>query len=465
MRWSATSQGRMPTSEQAAPETRYAKSEGGYIAYQVFGKGPPTCLFVTGWLQNLDAMWDEQSVARYFRRLGSFSQVICFDKRGSGVSDPVPINAIPTIEQWMDDGRTALDAAGLERVAVIGDTEGGPMAIMTAATFPERVSALVLINSFARWRRDEDYPVGMPETTAEKMVERYEQHWGVTSEVLGLTAPSVAHDAAFRRWFLKYQRLSMPRGAATALYRWVTMLDVRAVLPLIRVPTLVIHRASNPHYRAAFGRYLADSIPDARYVELPGTDAFPFNAGNFEPILDEVERFLTGTRAEPTLDRMLATILFTDIVGSTSMVADKGDVAWLDVLNRHDEVVRQHLVRYRGREVSYTGDGFMAIFDGPARAATCAARLVAALGEIGVTVRVGLHTGEVELNGDQVAGLAVHIAARVMAAAPEGGVLASGTVRDLVMGSGIEFSSVGDQQLKGLPGSWSLHELVSVPGG
>ncbi len=447
----------------APAETRYADSEGGYIAYQVFGDGPPSCLLVTNWLQNLDVMWAEPTMARYLNRLASFSRVVCFDKRGSGVSDPVPLNAIPTIEEWMDDARTALDAAGVERTAVIGDTEGGPMAIMLAATFPERVTSLVLINSFARWRRDDDYPIGMPEATAEKLVDRYEQNWGVTAEILVLTAPSVANDERFRKWYLWYQRLAMPRGAAAAMYRWVTKLDVRAVLPTIRVPTLVIHRAASSHYRAEFGRYLAASIPEARYVEIPGADGYPLNAGDFEPILDEVEQFLTGTRAVPTLDRMLATILFTDIVGSTQMVADRGDAAWREVLRRHDEIVRQHLHRYRGRVVSYMGDGFLAIFDGPARAATCAARLVASLEEIGVTVRVGLHTGEVELLGDQVAGLAVHIAARVMALADAGGVLASATVRDLVMGSGIEFADRGVHELKGVPGSWSLYEVVSVP--
>lgn len=446
------------------PETRYARSEGGYIAYQVFGRGALCSLFVTNWLQNLDAMWDEPSIARYFGRLGSFSRVVCFDKRGSGVSDPVPLDAIPSIEQWMDDGRAALDAAGVGRAALIGDTEGGPMAILMAATFPERVSALVLINSFARWRRDDDYPIGMPQATADKMVDRYEQHWGVTPEILGVGAPSVAHDPHFRSWFLRYQRLAMARGAAAAMYRWVTMLDVRALLPLIRVPTLVVHRTSNPHYRVEFGRYLGESIPGATYVEVPGADAFPFNAGDFDPILDEVERFLTGSRPEPMLDRTLATIMFTDIVGSTRMLADRGDAAWVEVLDRHDEIVRQHVAQYRGREVSHTGDGVVATFDGPARAVTCAARLAAALHQIGVEIRVGVHTGEVELKGDQIAGLAVHIAARIMSHAPDGGVLVSATVRDLVLGSGIEFHPAGEREMKGVPGTWELSELVSVPG-
>lgn len=446
------------------PETRYATSDGGYVAFQVFGSGPPTCLFVSNWLQNLDVMWDEPTLARYFERLASFSQVVCFDKRGSGVSDPVPLDAIPTVEVWMDDGRLVLDAAGVDEAVVIGDTEGGPMAITLAATYPDRVTALVLINTFARWMRADDYPIGMPPATVERLVDRYEQHWGVTSEILGLTAPTSAGDSRFRDWFTRYQRISMPRGAATAMYRWVTQVDVRPVLPLIRVPTLIIHRASSPHYRADFGRYLADHIEGARYVEVPGADAFPLNAGDFTPVLDEVEKFLTGAaRSEPIRDRLLATILFTDIVDSTRMAADRGDAEWKALLARHDEVVRSHLAQYRGQEVNETGDGFVAIFDGPARAAVCALHLIRALSEIGITIRAGLHTGEVELKGDQIAGLAVHMAARVMAKAPAGRALTSTTVRDLVMGSGLEFLPAGSHALKGFSGEWPLYELVSAP--
>jgi class 3 adenylate cyclase len=445
------------------PETHYAAGEGGYVAFQVFGSGRLDLLFVTNWLQNLDVMWEEPSLARYLDRLAGFGRVVCFDKRGSGVSDPVPLAQLPTIEQWMDDGRTALDAAGVERAAVIGDTEGGPMAIMLAASLPERVSSLVLINSFARWRRADDYPIGMPDATCERLIDRYEQNWGVTAEVLALTAPSAAHDPRFREWYTRYQRLSMPRGAAAAMYRWVTQSDVRAVLPSIRVPTLVIHRVGNRHHRVEFGRYLAQAIPEAKYVELPGADSYPFHAGDFTRLQDEVEHFLTGTRGETALDRMLATLLFTDIVGSTDMAVQRGDAAWLALLHEHDRIVRDHLRRYRGVELRHTGDGFMARFDGPARAVTCAARLVEALAALGITIRVGLHTGEVELAGDDVGGLAVHIAARVMAAAERGGILVSGTVRDLVTGSGIEFEPRGDHRLKGVPESWPLYEATCVP--
>jgi class 3 adenylate cyclase len=255
----------------------------------------------------------------------------------------------------------------------------------------------------------------------------------------------------------------MPRGASSAMYRWVTELDVRSILPSIRVPTLVLHRRDARHHRVAFGRYLAEQIPDAKYVELPGADTLPFNAGDFGPLLDEVEEFLTGTRAVPVLNRQLATVMVTDIVGSTQLAAERGDAAWVQVVRQHDDVVRQHLDAYRGREVDYTGDGFLATFDGPARAVTCAARLVDVLKARGITVRAGIHTGEVEVVQGTLRGLAVHIAARVMAAAERGGILVSRTVRDLVVGSGIEFEDRGTRELKGLPGSWVLYEVISAP--
>lgn len=433
------------------------------MAYQVFGSGPPDLVFVTNWATNMDAMWDEPSLAAYMERLSSFARVIWYDKRGTGVSDPVPLASLPTIEQWADDARTVMDAVGVERAAILGDTEGGPMAAMLAATHPERVESLVLVNSFARWRRADDYPIGMPEETTEKLLERWEHHWGVTSEILDLTAPSHANDPRFRNWWLRYSRLAMPRFAAATMFRWVTEIDVRSVLPTIRVPTLVLHRVGNRHHRVPFGRFLAEHIPEAKYVELPGADSFPFHAGDSTALLDEVEEFLTGTRAPAVLDRRLATMLFTDVVGSTRLVAERGDSAWIRLLRTHDEIVREHLRTYRGREVDHTGDGFLAVFDGPARAATCAARMAEALRELGVTIRVGLHTGEIELVGDSVRGLAVHIAARVLAAAGDGGILVSATVKDLVLGSGIQFADRGTHQLKDVPGDWQLFEVVSAP--
>lgn len=447
----------------APPETSYALSDAGYVAYQTFGDGPKPVLFVPSWLQNLDVMWDEPNLARYLGRLASFARVLAFDKRGTGVSDPVALHALPTIEQWMDDARVALDAAGIERTAVIGDTEGGPIAAMFAATYPERVTALVLVNTFARWRRDHDYPIGMPEGTVNRLTDLYEQHWGVTPDILELTAPSAHRDPRFRAWYLRYQRLCMPRGAAAAMYRWVTDLDVRSVLASIHAPTLVVSRSDAQHHRPAFGRYLADHIPDARYVELPGADTFPFHAGDFDLVLDEVEQFLTGSEPAPTVDRVLGTILFTDIVASTQMASAMGDAAWVALRRTHDDVVRECLRNYRGREISHTGDGFLALFDGPARAVTCAARIVEQVRKLGIETRVGVHTGEVELVGDQIGGVAVHLANRILDEAGPGMILTSSTVKDLVLGSGIVFIERGPRQLKGVTDTWNLFQVFSVP--
>jgi class 3 adenylate cyclase/pimeloyl-ACP methyl ester carboxylesterase len=434
------------------------------VAYQAFGSGPPDLLFITNWMTNVDVMWEEPGLASYLRRLASFSRVICYDKRGSGVSDPVPLAALPTMEQWVDDARAALDAAGVERAALLGDTEGGPMAMVFAATHPERVSALVLINSFARFLRDDDYPIGMPLKTWSKLVDRYEQHWGSTAEILDLTAPSAASDGAFRRWFTRYQRLAMSKGSAATQYRWITRLDVRSVLPSIYVPTLVIGRSGARHHRPEFGRYLAQRIPGARYVELPGCDTYPFQAGNPAPVLDQVEEFLTGARPTAvTRDRVLATVLMTDIVDSTGRAAALGDAAWRELRGTHDRVVREHLARFRGREIDHAGDGFLATFDGPARAVGCAARLVQALRGLDLSIRAGIHTGEVEVAGSGITGLAVHIAARVMARADAGRTLVSGTVRDLVAGSGIGFAERGAHDLRGIPGRWQLFEVTDLP--
>jgi class 3 adenylate cyclase len=356
-----------------------------------------------------------------------------------------------------------MDAIGAQDAALIGDTEGGPMAAVLAATHPERVSALVLVNTFARWRRAPDYPIGMPEETTVKLGDRYEQTYGTTSEILEFTGPSMANDPRFRDWFMRYQRLAMPKGAASTLYRWITQVDVRSVLPSIRVPTLVIQRTDALHHRVAFGRYLAENIPGARLVELPGADTLPFHAGDFGPLLDEVERFLTGRVSQPILSRQLATILVTDIVDSTRQAAQAGDRAWAEVIRTHDELARELVSDYRGVYVESTGDGALAIFDGPTRAVTCATRLAESLRDrLRITVRAGLHTGEIERTPDGIRGMAVHLATRVMAAAASGGVLVSGTVKDLVVGSGIEFDERGVHELKGVPGTWPIYAVADA---
>lgn len=444
------------------PETRYARSDGGYVAWQAFGDGPRDILFVPSWATNVDAMWDEPSCAYFYRRLSKAGRVICFDKRGSGVSDPVPLDALPTLEEWMDDAVLVLDAADSEKAAVIGDAEGGPMAILLAATFPDRVSALVLVNTFARWRRAPDYPIGMPDPTFEKLVSRYEQHWGQNPEILALTAPSVAADAHMREWFMRIQRLAMPPGAAARMYRWVLNLDVRSILPAISVPTLVIHRRENRHYRLDSGRYLADAIPDARLVALPGADCFPFHTPQCGPVLDEIQEFLTGVRASSPAERELATVVFTDIVESTRLAAGIGDARWLEVRAAHDAIVRRNLAAFRGREIERTGDGFLATFDGPARAVHCAVRIRNEVRSLGIEIRAGIHTGEIERRPHEIGGVAVNLASRVLALARPGEVLVSGTVTDLVVGAGIRFEERGVQALKGIPGSWRLFAVTGA---
>ena len=438
------------------PHTEYAKSPEGYVAYQTFGDGALNIVVVTNWMTNLDVMWEEPSLARYLDRLSSFARVVCFDKRGTGVSDPVPLANLPTIDHWMDDARVVMDAAKIEQATMLGDTEGGLMALMFAATYPERTSALVLINSFARWLRAPGYPIGMPVQTAEKLLNNYEAHWGVTAEILDRTAPSAAKDPGFRNWFERYQRLSVPRGASATMYRWVTQVDVRSVLPSIRVPTLIIHRADAVHHRVEYGRYLAEHIKDAEYVELPGADTFPYHAGDFTVILDEVQVFLTGMREPAVHDRILATVMFTDIVGSTRLAAKLGDEKWLALRESHDRLVHDYLERFRGKVIEQTGDSVLATFDGPTRAVNCAAELARAVRSLGVEIRAGLHTGEIELRAGGIGGIAVHIAARVMAKAADGGVLVSRTVKDLAVGSGIPFTEYGTHQLKGIPGAWEL---------
>lgn len=445
------------------PETRYTKSSGGYVAYQVFGDGPPDVLLVPNWSTNMDVMWDEPSLAYFLHRLTRIGRVICFDKRGTGVSDPVPLAPLPTLEEWMDDARAVLDAVGARRAAIIGDTEGGPMAILLAATYPDRALALVLMNSFARWKRAPDYPIGMPEPAWEKLLAQYEQHWGQDPGMLDLTAPSIADDPQRREWFIRFQRMAMPPGASTQMYRWVTQLDVRSILPTISVPTLVLHKKSNRHYRLPFGHFLAEHIPGAKLIELPGRDCYPFHTRESEGALDAIQEFLTGVRQGPPAERELSTVLFTDIVGSTELAADIGDARWLELRSVHDFLVRRNLAAHRGREIATTGDGFLATFDGPARAVHCAVRIRDAIHSLGAEIRAGLHTGEIQVLDGDIGGVAVHLAARVMSMAGPGEVLVSSTLNELVVGSGITFEDRGRHTLKGVPGEWRLFRVTDVP--
>lgn len=437
------------------PETHYARTGDYHIAYQTVGSGPPDVVFLLTWFTHVEALWEVPQTAEVFRRLASFGRLILFDKRGTGLSDPVPLQTLPTLEEWMDDLRAVLDSVGSERAALISLGDGGPMSMLFASTYPERTSALVLMESSARMLRAPDYPVGISERSVETAVEFIHEKWGTGADVDWI-APEKAGDTQFRATIAKSTRQIASPGTAAAMRRMLYEIDLRQILPSIRVPTLVLHRQEGKWIRVGHGRYLAEHIPSARYMELPGANQTLVWADDRDEILDEVEEFITGVRPIHEPDRVLATVLFTDIVDSTRQVADRGDRAWKELLQRHRGVVRRQLERHRGREVATTGDGFLATFDGPARAIRCASAIVEASRPLGVEVRTGLHTGEIELMGSDVGGISVHIGARVSALATSGEVLVSSTVKDLVAGSGIEFDDRGEHTLKGVPGEWRL---------
>lgn len=436
------------------PETRYARSGGVNIAYQVVGNGPLDLVYVMGWVSNLDYFWEEPSYARFLTRLASFSRLILFDKRGTGLSDRVHESELPTLEQRMDDVRAVMDAVGTPRAALFGVSEGGPMCVLFAATFPERTSALVMYGSYAKriWARD--YPWAPTPQVRQKFFDAIQEGWGGVVDLATL-APTATDDARFREWWAAYLRRSASPGAALALAKMNTEIDIRHVLPAIRVPTLIIHRAGDLDIDAGGSRYMAECIPGARYVELPGNDHLPW-VGDQDAILDEAEEFLTGVRRGPEPDRVLATVLFTDIVGSTKRAAELGDRHWRDLLENYYGLMRKELGRFRGREINTAGDGFFAMFDGPARAVRCASAISRDVKSLGIEIRAGLHTGEVEIMGDNVGGIAVHIGARVSSQAGAGDVLVSSTVKDLVAGSGLRFEDRGTHVLKGVPGEWRL---------
>jgi DNA-binding SARP family transcriptional activator/class 3 adenylate cyclase len=437
------------------PKTRYAKaSDGVHIAYQVIGDGPFDLVEVGGFVSHLEFAWEGVEYAHYLRRLAGFARLIIFDKRGTGMSDPVPVHALPSLEQRMDDFRAVLDAVGSERAALFGESEGGQMAALFAATYPERTQALVTYGSYARLRSAPDFPLGQPDDYLEALANGMEATWGEIDEG-SVWAVNATRDPRFRDWLGRWVRNCSSPGAASTLLRMSYDIDVREVLPVIRVPTLVLHRVDDPLVPVEHGRYFAAHIPGAKYVELPGEDRLIF-AGDVDRLADEIEEFLTGQRPEPDPDRILATLVFTDIVDSTRRAAELGDRRWREVLDRHDDLLRRELERFRGREVTATGDGYLAAFDGPARAVQCALALTEAARRLGIELRVGVHTGECEQRGDQLGGIAVHIAARVAAVAQPGQVLASRTVPDLVAGSGLEFSARGEHRLKGVPGTWPL---------
>ena len=442
------------------PETRYAKSGDVHIAYQVTGEGSVQLVFVPGFVSHVEANWQAPAPAKFFRRLASFSQLILFDKRGTGLSDRT--SQIFTLEQRMDDVRAVMDAVGWERAALFGISEGGPMSILFAATYPERTTALVMYGAYAKRAWAEDHPSAWGDEEWAALFANIEAHWGTPDGLdLNIWAPSIARDERARGEMAAYLRAAASPGAVRAVMEMNREIDVRTVLPTVRVPTLIVHRTGDRNIGIQQARYMAERIPGARLVELPGDDHVAW-VGDSDALLDEVEEFLTGMRHSVESDRVLATVLFTDIVGATQKAADLGDRRWRELLEEHHGVVRRELGRFRGREIDTTGDGFLATFDGPARAVRCACAAVDAVRPLGLTLRAGLHTGECEVIGGKLSGIAVHIGARVAALAAPEEILVSGTVKDLVAGSGLRFRERGVHVLRGVPGKWHLFAVERV---
>ena len=440
-------------------ETRYAKSGDLRIAYQIHGDGPIDLLFAPGYLSHLEQNQWWPAYAEMFGRMASFSRLIVFDRRGTGLSDR--ILALGSFEELMDDIGVVLNAAGSERAALFGGAEGGPMCALFAATFPERTTALVLGASYARRGWAPDYPWGLDEATQQRILDGYEERWGRPGFGARAIAPTLADDERFQAWYAQAQRFSGTPASAREWFRITMDIDVRDVLPAIRVPTLVVHRAGDRVIPVESGRYLAEHIPDAKYAELSGQDHFPF-VGDMDAILDEVEEFLTGSRPTRAPDRVLATVLFTDIVGSTERAAALGDKRWTELLAEHHRVVGAALEDHRGKAVRIEGDGTLSTFDGPARAVNCATAIRRALASLDLEIRAGVHTGEIELARSGVEGIAVHIGARIASLAASGEVLVSSTVKDLVVGSGLTFADRGRHELKGVPGEWQLYAVADA---
>jgi pimeloyl-ACP methyl ester carboxylesterase len=440
------------------PTTKYAKSADVHIAYQVVGEGAQNLVLVPGWVSHIEYAWEDPSCSHFLQRLASFSRLILLDRRGTGLSDRV--SELPTLEQRMDDVRAVMDAAGADRAALFGLSEGGPMCLTFAATYPSRTSALMLYGTFARLMQAPDYPIGVPAGLFAQFLELVETSWGTGTMSADYFAPSMAGDEAFRRSWARFERLGVSPSGIKALLRITQETDARPALPVIRVPTLILHREGDLVIRVAAARYIAERIQGAKYVELPGPDHFAW-VGDSDALLDEVEEFLTGARRGPEPDRVLATVMFTDIVGATERAVALGDRRWRDLLDSHYTVIREQLSRFRGREIDTAGDGFLAVFDGPARGIRCAGAIVREMRRLGLEIRAGLHTGECEVVGDKLSGIAVHTGARVASAAGAGEVLVSSTVKDLVAGSGITFEDRGVKTLKGLPGEWHLYAVAS----
>jgi pimeloyl-ACP methyl ester carboxylesterase len=434
------------------PNIRYARSGDVSIAYQVVGDGPTDLVMVFGYVSSIEVIWEEPMLARFLERLSRYARLIVFDKRGTGLSDRV--SEMPSLEVRMDDVRAVMDAAGSKQAALFGMSEGGAMCMLFAATYPERCTGLILAGSYDCRARTDAEPWGFTPKQFDAWIGSIRQDWGGTVGIEA-RAPSMAADPAFREWWARWGRLGASPQAAEMIVAMLRDIDVRHVLPSIRAPTLILHAVRDAVVDVRHARHLAQHIAGARLVELPGPDHISWLA-DADMVLAEIGEFLTGARPVTEPDRLLATVLFTDIVKSTEKAASLGDRRWHDLLDRHNMLIRQEITRWRGREVATQGDGFLALFDGPARAVRCAQSVVNSMRSVGLEVRCGLHCGECETIGDNVGGIAVHIGARVAALAEANEVLVSSTVKDLVAGSGLRFTPLGERELRGVPGEWRI---------
>ena len=443
------------------PETQYAKSSDLHIAYQVVGEGSLDLVFVPSWVSNVEYWWNHAMPARYFRRLSDFARVILFDGRGIGLSDAT--SRAPTLEERVDDVLAVMDAAGSDRAALCGLADAAAVAALAAATFPQRFQALVLNAGFASSHWHPDYPWGPHAEERRAQIEQIVAAWGsagpAADRTIAMLAPSAAGDQRFREWWVSMARQSASPGRLRQVLEMNVEMDVRSILSSIKVPTLILHRRHDKAVPVENGRYLQERIPAARLVVLDGSDHLPF-VGDIDSLIGEMEEFLTGTRGLVGAERVLATILFTDIVGSTRLAAELGDRRWRHVLDDHDEMVRHHLARFRGKEVKSTGDGFVATFDGPARAIHCSREIAVDAAALGIEIRAGIHTGECEIRDDDIGGIAVHVAARILAEAAPGEVIVSSTVKELVIGSGIRFADRETRVLRGVPDEWHLFAVA-----
>jgi class 3 adenylate cyclase len=441
----------------------YARAlDGAYIAYMTFGDLPRDLVYMPHWASNVEVMWENDHLADFLTQLTTFSRLITFDKRGVGLSDPVVARpSLPTLDSWVEDITAVLDDLQVERAVIMGHSVTGYIAALFAATHPERTSSLILVNSTARFRRAPDYPAGMPDGLAEAFIETMVENWGREDHPFAVTAnPSFASDPAEPEFIARYQRATASPGTMRSMLRLTVEADVRAVLPSISVPTLVLHRRDNAFMRVGHGRYLAQNIPGARYVELSGSDHDP-EAGDTHGLLAEIQEFLVGVRPPARQDRVLATVVFTDLVGSTELASRLGDLTWRRVLDRLDLAARREADRFRGEVIKSTGDGHLVVFDAPGRAIQWTQALMETCRGAEIQLRAGIHTGEVERRGADIGGMAVHIASRVSSLATAEQTLVTRTVRDLVIGSPTELTSAGTHDLKGVPGPWELFEVAS----